>query len=128
MRNGKSGTYKLGVLAQPAPQVFDVSLPVSVSNGVPVAGAGNLETTASEDVYEFMTAAAGAVQLDFSSCSSSLVLVAWKLVDAATGTTITTAASTCSGKLLSNVPAGRYQLKVTRNGRAGTYSLNLAAV
>jgi hypothetical protein len=54
--------------------------------------------------------------------------VDWKLTDAATGTTITTAASTCSGKLVSNVPAGRYQLRVTRNGRAGTYKLNIGAV
>jgi hypothetical protein len=124
-RNGKTGTYKLGVLSQPPPQQFNVTLPAAISNGVAAAGAGNLETTASEDVYEFTTAALAGVQVTVSSCVSSLLSVDWKLIEAATGTTIAIGASTCSAKLVPNVPAGRYQLKVTRNGRTGTYKVNI---
>jgi hypothetical protein len=40
---------------------------------VPAAGAGNLETTASEDVYELTTTALGGVQVSVSSCASSLL-------------------------------------------------------
>jgi uncharacterized protein YdeI (BOF family) len=125
-RNGKTGTYKLGVLSQPAPQLFGVSLPVSVSDGVPSAGAGNLETTASEDAYEFTTAATGALQIDVSSCSSSVGYdVAWKLVDTATGAVKASDTSTCSSTLVPNIAAGRYRLSVTHNGKTGTYKLGV---
>jgi hypothetical protein len=55
---------------------------VSISDGVPGAGAGNLETTASEDVYRFSTGSVGALQLDFSQCTMMHTWAYWKLVNA----------------------------------------------
>jgi hypothetical protein len=124
-RSGASGTYNLGILVQPPPQAFNVSLPVSVSNGSPSAGAGNLETTASEDDYAFTTSAAGAVQFDFANCGSSLgYYVNWSLVNADTGASLYST-SACSSKLVTNVPAGSYKLVVTRNGVSGTYTVGI---
>jgi uncharacterized protein YdeI (BOF family) len=124
-RNGNSGTYSLGILVQPPPQSFDVAPPVTISNGVPAAGAGNLETTSSEDRYVFSTSAAGGVQFDFSDCAGSLgYYVDWKLVDNQSGSTVYST-SACASKLVPNVPAGEYRLVVTRNGSSGTYKVGI---
>jgi uncharacterized protein YdeI (BOF family) len=123
--NGTTGTYALNMYQQPPPDTLSVSLPASISNGLPTAGAGNLETTSSEDDYTFSTAAPGGVQLDFSGCSSSLSFVNWALIDASSGSTVTSGL-TCSSKLVANVPAGQYRLAITRNGRAGTYHVAIS--
>ncbi len=124
-RNGAVGTYNLGVTLVPAPDVFDVTLPVSVSNGVPAPGAGNLETTASQDDYIFSTTSAGAIQVDFSNCSSSLGYnVNWALVDTFTGGSVYSTTG-CGSKLVTNVPAGRYSLNVSRSGASGTYRVGI---
>jgi hypothetical protein len=125
-RNGRTGTYKLAIAVQPPADAFDVSLPVSISNGVPGAGAGNLETTSSEDDYTFTTTVAGGVQLGFSGCSSPMAFVNWALVSVATGTTVKSGL-TCSSQLITNLPAARYRLTVNRNGYVGTYSVAIKA-
>jgi hypothetical protein len=125
-RNGYSGTYGFGVLVQPPPQSFTVSLPASISNGVPASGAGNLETTASEDDYLFTTATTGTLSLAFSGCPSSLgYAVAWKLVNDQSGGTVYSTTA-CSTKAISALAAGPYRVVVTRNGYSGTYSLGLS--
>ncbi|MCA4135776.1 hypothetical protein, partial [Arthrobacter sp. M4] len=48
--NDVQGTYSFALMPLTVDS-FDVSLPVSVSNGVPAAGAGNLETKGSHDQY-----------------------------------------------------------------------------
>jgi uncharacterized protein YdeI (BOF family) len=124
-RSGKTGTYNLGLLVQPPAQAFDVSLPVAVSNGSPAAGAGNLETTASEDDYLFTTSADGAIEVDLGGCGGSLgYYVDWKLVNRQSGATLYST-SACASKLVTNVPAGQYEVVVTRNGASGTYNLGL---
>ncbi len=64
----------------PAPQVFEVSLdtPLRVSNGVPAAGAGNLETKASRDVYRF-DVPAGGVGLYLDVLSPCPAWTRWRL-------------------------------------------------
>lgn len=125
-RNGASGTYSVGILVQPAPQVFDVSLPASISNGVPSSGAGNLETTASEDDYRFTTLMQGTLQLAFAGCGSMLgYYVSWKLVNEQTGSTVYST-SACSTKTISALPAAPYRVVVTRNGGSGTYTLGVS--
>jgi len=124
-RNGYSGTYTFAVLVQPPPQSFNLSLPASVSNGNPGTGAGNLETTASEDDYLFSTSAAGALQFDFSGCSSSLgYAVTWTLSNAQTGASVYSTTA-CGSNLVTGVAAGQYKLAVTRNGYSGTYSFGI---
>lgn len=135
-RQGRRGTYRLGVLSQPPPQTFQVMPPVSISNGSPAAGAGNLETTASEDLYAFTTTASGTVQMSFSECSSSLTdgAVEWSLVRTSTGATVSSSGSYfyCSStdralRTVRDVPADTYQVRVSRNGSKGTYKLRLLA-
>jgi len=126
---GKTGTYQLGISVQPPAQSFNVTPPVSISNGVPAAGAGNLETTSSEDDYVFTTSATGAVQINVSSCAASLGSgVIWKLVNTASNAQVGSSATSCSSTTLSNVAAGTYRLAVTHNGASGTYSLGLLTV
>jgi hypothetical protein len=124
-RTGAPGTYRLSISAQPPPDVVDLTAPATVSDGVPSAGAGNLETTSSQDHYNFSTTAVGAVQVNFSGCSGSLGSVSWKLVNRTTGATVFGPQSTCSSSLLSDVPAGSYRIEVSKNGLTGTYGLGL---
>lgn len=121
--NGRSGTYTVSLEAQPTPQVFNVSLPAAIEDGSP-AGAGKLETTASEDVYAFETTGTSGLAVDVSSCSPSLERVDWKLTNEA-GATVQSASGTCGGALVPDLPAGQYRLSVTHKGFKGTYKLQL---
>jgi len=101
-------------------------LPASISNGVPSSGAGNLETTASEDDYTLTTAAAGTLTLAFANCPSSLgYYLTWKLVNDSSGATVFST-SACSTKTISALAAGQYRVVVTHNGASGTYTLGLS--
>ncbi|MDQ3739364.1 MAG: hypothetical protein M3389_00340, partial [Actinomycetota bacterium] len=118
----KTGTYRLSAYAQPAPDVFQVGTAATISNGVPWAGAGNLETTSSEDHYEFTTTTAGGVQMNFSQCSASLSHITWRIVDAVTGAGVVSTNLGCDPEWR-DLPAGQYRLIVSHNGRTGTYNL-----
>jgi hypothetical protein len=103
-----------------------VSLPVSISNGQPAAGARNLETTASEDDYVFSTSQAGSLILDFSACSAVNAGPKFDLVDDTTGASVSTGnAWQCGHFELDNIPAGQYRLEITDDGQPGTYDLAL---
>jgi hypothetical protein len=115
-------------LSSVPPQSFDVTLPASISNAVPKAGAGNVEAAASEDLYRFSTTSAGSVRLAFSTCSSALSTVSWKLVNATTGATVASNASSCATTTVPSVPAGSYRVAVTGGGRIGTYKLAISRV
>ncbi len=122
--NGATGTYSVALSLQPAPDVFDVSLPASISNGVPGPGAGILETSASEDDYNFAIPAAGSLVMDLSP--SQFWGVDWKLVDTDSGATVASAIGAGGHQVIPNLPAGDYQLAVTdHNAAAGTYSVAL---
>ncbi|MBY8872286.1 VWD domain-containing protein [Micromonospora sp. PLK6-60] len=122
---GLTGAYKIGLTAVPAPQVFDVTLPAAVSNGVPAAGAGNLETTLSQDEYRFSVTAGQSVYVDIQNCVGGYYL-AWSLVDAA-GRSVNSGA--CSDLQVDGLAAGTYRLVVTPMwDRTGTYSLELFVV
>ena len=126
-RNGYTGTYKPALLVQPSPDTFDVGLPFSAGAGQPAAGAGNLETTASNDVYRFSTASAGGLQVQVSACASSLGgAVDWKLIDTATGA-VKHQVTSCGAALVPSLPAGSYKLDVSRLNKTGTYSLSVFA-
>ncbi|HEX7132762.1 MAG TPA: VWD domain-containing protein [Iamia sp.] len=105
------GTYSFRLYVVPGPQIFDYVIGDTVSNGVPAAGAGNLETGASTDSYRF-TVPAGGMALRFQH------LGYWKpfaIVDRSTGLAV----SASSGSRW-DLPAGEYSIDVT--GPAGDYS------
>jgi len=117
-----SGTYSASVYVVPPAQQFSVSLPLSASNGVPSSGAGNLETTSSEDDYTFTIPTAGDVQVTPSSCPSSQLH--WQLVRQSTGISVATQDWCFGGQLVSGLSADTYVLKVSPQSlRSGTYSL-----
>src|SRR5262249_35695052 len=124
-RIGETGTYKLAVSVPP--QTFDLTLPASVSFGVPKSGAGYMETNASEDIYRFTMASAGALQLDPSCCASRLGGgVDYKLLPA--GGAVVASGTSCSSVALPSVAAGDYRLSISRYGKSGgSYAFKLLA-
>jgi hypothetical protein len=81
------GTYSIRLLNVAAPQTFSYTIGNTVSNGVPAAGAGNIEAIGVEDRYTFTAAANQRVFFDYISSSASNFNYSWKIVDA-TETTV----------------------------------------
>jgi hypothetical protein len=123
---GHTGGYGLAVFVVPAPQVFDVNLPATVSNGVPAAGAGNLETKASQDQYRFSVPAGQSVAVDDTSCLGTTYL-AWSIVNDVTGAPVLSS-SLCTDRQ-TPLPAGTYRLVVTPDQEhTGGYALTIQLV
>jgi hypothetical protein len=72
-----TGAYSFQLLLPPAPQEFAIALGDTVSDGVPGAGAGNIESPGSEDIYTFDAVAGQGVIFDWLSGSN--VLIGWRL-------------------------------------------------
>ena len=125
----KTGAYDFKVFFVPDPQVFDVALsttPEAISDGVPAAGAGNIETIASTDVYRFTVPTGGkSVQLDNGTCPYNNWGTRWLLIDRSDGSVID--AGLCStDKKFTDLPAGDYQLEYTSaEGKTGAYDFKL---
>jgi hypothetical protein len=106
-------------------QVFNTALPLTVTNGTvngsAAAGAGNLETKASEDMYRF-TVPAGGLALSAGPGSCPTVGPDWQIVNEASGERL--AGDTgCRFTSLGTVPAGSYRLIVRPySGDTGTYT------
>ncbi|MCA4135728.1 VWD domain-containing protein, partial [Arthrobacter sp. M4] len=108
------------------PEVFNVALPASVSNGLPATGAGNLETKVSHDQYRFSQSSQGGVLLDLQNCSPNL---RWILTNTGTGATPATGYCSQGDKEISNLPPGQYMLDFGgSNDVQGTYSFALMPV
>jgi len=105
------------------PQVFDVALPLAVSDGVPGPGAGNLETKASRDEYRFTVAAGQSLYVDARTCPGFSYL-SWTLLNAS-GASVASA-SACEDRRVRNLPAGVYRLVVTPQlEHTGPYTLTV---
>ncbi|MFJ5698717.1 VWD domain-containing protein, partial [Arthrobacter sp. NPDC093139] len=126
------GTYSLTTFFVPDPQVFALPLDGSVvSDGVPAAGAGNLETKGSKDAYALTVPEGGkSLFIDFRTCASNtanqyLNGLMWQLTSTATGTKI--AGDYCaSGNKTITLPAGDYRLEMTSDisrNSLGAYSM-----
>ncbi|MBK8022664.1 MAG: hypothetical protein IPK19_14835 [Chloroflexi bacterium] len=72
-----SGAYSFRLLLSPAPQNFAIAIGDTVSDGVPAAGAGNLEAPGSLDIYSFAGAAGQSVIFDWLSGSNGVI--GWRL-------------------------------------------------
>ncbi|MCA4135732.1 hypothetical protein, partial [Arthrobacter sp. M4] len=103
----------------------DVTLPVSVSNGVPGTGAGNLETTGAHDQYRFTVPAGGqSVFLADQGCPSYMK---WTLTNTTTGVVPATGYCYSGNRQIDNLPAGGYVLEwAGTNNASGPYSFNLS--
>ncbi|MDZ4755704.1 MAG: hypothetical protein SGJ09_00400 [Phycisphaerae bacterium] len=76
--SGGIGTYAFRVIESMPPQLFDIALGDIVANGIPAAGAGNIEQPGSLDVYRFDAEAGDVVCFDEIAGACSL---AWQLTD-----------------------------------------------
>ncbi|MEA2690817.1 MAG: hypothetical protein QOJ16_204, partial [Acidobacteriota bacterium] len=78
-RNEFAGTYSFKLWDVPPPQTFAISIGDTVSDGVPAAGAGRIETPGTMDVYAF-TAAAGQT-VYFDNLGGGTFRISWTLTD-----------------------------------------------
>ncbi len=76
-----TGTYRFQLWNVPPPDTFAIAIGDTVSNGVPGAGAGNIETPGVRDIYTFSASPGQAVFFDYQAGGTSALT--WKLVDAA---------------------------------------------
>ncbi|HZO68920.1 MAG TPA: VWD domain-containing protein, partial [Kribbellaceae bacterium] len=118
------GTYRVAVFEVPPVQSFAVSLPFSIANGTPAAGAGNLETKASQDEYSFAVAQDQTLYLDVRSCpATGSASLTWKLLGPA-GTSVVNGA--CGDASAAALQAGTYRLAVTPGNEAtGAYTIDV---
>ncbi len=120
-RPGEGGTYWFTSFLKPAVQEFSLSLGQKVEpgkiGGVDVVGAGNLETSASKDVYTFTVPEGGqSVVFDADQYSWPLYYGS-KLVQVSDGKNW----GTINGHHAFDLPAGDYRIEVERPGEGGTY-------
>jgi hypothetical protein len=116
---GKAGSYTFTSYVKPAPQAFPVGVGMKIENGKidgqPVTGAGNLETTASKDVYTFTLDVDQTVWFDSSGWTT---LMAYStLTRLSTGTNL----GNLDGHRELALTAGSYQITVEKPGATGTY-------
>ncbi|WP_200827730.1 VWD domain-containing protein, partial [Thermomonospora echinospora] len=108
------------------PQSFEATLPLSVSDGVPAAGAGNLETSISEDAYQFEVAQGGSIYIDIRSCAGGGNNLLWELRNAA-GAKV--ASKGCEDGEVRGLAAGTYRLVVKPEREStGAYSLRVSTI
>ena len=127
--SSKTGTYNFNALFIPDPQVFDIVLattPVPVSDGVPGAGAGNIETIASKDIYRFtVPTGGGALQVDNGSGPLLGNGIDWKLINRANGSTVGSG-TVIQDRLFTDLAPGDYQLEYTSAmNRTGAYDFKI---
>jgi hypothetical protein len=109
-----------------AAQHFTGSLPLTVSAGVPGAGAGNIETAVSVDDYAVTLPAAGGLFVDVTSCTNNNL--AWSLQNG-TGKQVQAGYNCWDGEVR-DLPAGSYKLVVRGQSStaAGAYALTLKTI
>ena len=121
------GTFSFRITTVAPPQTFAYTVGATVGNGLPAAGAGNIELPGSVDRYTFTGAAGQKVfvdQLAAASCS-----LTWSLTGPG-GATVFASRGICAdpGKF-TLAAAGTYTLSVAATGGAtGTYSFRITNV
>ncbi len=107
------------------PQTFAVSLPFTASDGVPAAGAGNLETEVARDEYQFTLGQPGSIFVDAQECPG--LWFNWELFNAAGATVASN--SLCGAKRLDGLAAGAYRLRVSpHEDEFGAYKLSVSTI
>lgn len=114
------GTYSFNLLPVPEPETFAYTLGETVSDGQPATGAGNLETSASVDRYEFTLPTETTLQYE----QEVFQLFDYRIIDTSTSETIAEGAWDRQFTL----PAGDYAFEVGYGNDEGTYSFTLFEV
>ncbi|GAA3140035.1 hypothetical protein GCM10010466_33890 [Planomonospora alba] len=104
------------------PETFTVSLPFTASDGVPGAGAGNLEGEVAVDEYRFTLDQPASIFVNAQECPG--FGLRWELVNAA-GANVATS-YLCGAKRVDGLAAGSYRLRVSPwNDVFGPYKLSV---
>jgi hypothetical protein len=130
----KTGGYSVRMYLPPDAQQFDLTLssttPLAISDGVPVAGAGNLETWLSRDVYAFDVAQGDALAIDQTWGYGAHKAARWELTDPS-GVVVAEGAMSGDAQV-TDLDAGTYQWEVffpeTSTTNSGTYNTSLMIV
>ncbi len=118
-----TGTYSFKLWNVPAPDQFAIAIGDTVSNGVPGAGAGNIETRGVKDIYTFNASAGQEIYFELFDVVAELTHVNWKLT-APDGTVIFDRILNCCGgsdigvRLLEQ--SGTYTITVGDDSDPGT--------
>jgi len=72
--NTDPGGYQFTLRNGPVPQLFEVTIGTTVSDGVPAAGAGNIEERGSIDLYDITD---GGAYVQLTNCSSQDLYLQW---------------------------------------------------
>ncbi|MDQ1294879.1 MAG: hypothetical protein QG608_2764, partial [Actinomycetota bacterium] len=88
------------------PQNFTIGTTAMVSDGVPAAGAGRIETRASHDIYSFTVPAGASEYLDLRTCPRGLAYTVYTAAKAKIRS------GTCTGAELTDLAAGTYTIDV----------------
>ncbi|MGI8810033.1 MAG: Calx-beta domain-containing protein [Acidimicrobiales bacterium] len=123
------GTYSFRITDVPPAQTFTYTVGITVSNGVPAAGAGNIESPGSVDTYTFTATAGQKVFVDYLSASTCGLN--WRLIGPANATVFASRAICSDPGQLTLAAAGTYTLTVdtpTGSATVGTYSFRITDV
>ncbi|MEZ4869087.1 MAG: Ig-like domain-containing protein [Caldilineaceae bacterium] len=124
-RGDGTGAYQFQIWNVPAAQVFTIAIGDTVSDGVPSAGAGNIETPGVKDIYHFTATAGQQVNFDVQQAISAN----WQLTDAG-GTVIFNTCLGCGDPGVKTLSAGgTYTITVgnDRGDGTGAYQFQITA-
>ncbi len=127
--SGNTGSYSFKIWTVPAPQTFSIAVGDTVSNGVPGAGAGNIESPGAQDIYTFSGTAGQKLFFDATSTNASYEIY-WSLISPSTSTIFNTAITSDGGQQTLG-ETGTYSIKVYDgygNGITGSYSFKIWTV
>ena len=106
----RTGTYRFRLSSPPTPQQFTIALGARVSDGVPAAGAGNIEAPFGQDSYTFNATKGQSIVVEVQSLTAALNDVPWRLVGP-------------SGNFYFNDPLGSGDQTPSSLFESGTYTI-----
>jgi hypothetical protein len=122
--NESTGTYSIAILNIPDPDEFSISIGDTLSDGIPGAGAGNIETPGAFDIYTFSGTVGQSIFVDRLSYSG-VNTVDYKLYDPSGNQIASTAFNLGDIATVELPETGTYRLEVgeATNESTGTYSI-----
>ena len=126
-KDPSTGSYKLRVTGVAPASRFAVKLPVTISDGVPGAGAGVIEAPGASDVYTFAASPKQRVYFRRIEIGKDMEYINWRLTDEA-GTEVFNTCLGCSDPGVQTLTlGGTYTLTVgnEKNAATGAYKLGL---